>query len=148
MKKDRLAATCLVLVASGTLVAGCGSTAANDFRGQVNGTLAKYQPQLKTIEARIPVDRSNPHALSADFTQIANVAFKFADDVAALNTPDNAKLPAGAFVGAERSCGKAAQQIAAAATANDTTGIRAGVAAFQACASVESSALKALNAIT
>ena len=89
---------------------------------------------------------TDPAAAVAQLDQLAATMTKFADEVEAIEPPDDQKEQAAQLVGAYRASADAATQLKEAASTGDVGAIQAAIEAFNAAQVQESEAINALNA--
>jgi hypothetical protein len=135
-----LAAT-LVLVA-----AGCGSET-NDYRGEVSKVQEKYFEQLNTLATEVSATAaSDPAAAGTALTSLAETATKLADEVAAIDPPDDKQQLADKLVGSYRSLAAASTELKDALAAQDIEGIQSAMESLTAANAEQTAAVEEFNA--
>jgi hypothetical protein len=135
-----LAAT-LVLVA-----AGCGSET-NDYRGDVSKVQEKYFEQMNALASDVSANASSdPAAAGAALTTLAETATKLADEVAAIEPPEDKQQLADQLVGSYRALASASTELKDALASNDIEGIQSAMEALNAANADQTAAVEAFNA--
>ncbi len=134
-------AAALVLVA-----AGCGSDT-NDYRGDVSKVQEKYFEQLNTLAADVTASaNSDPAAAATALTGLTETATKLADEVAAIEPPEDQQELADQLVGSYRALASASTELKDALAAEDVGGIQSAMEALVAANEQQTAAVEALNA--
>ena len=142
----RLVMLVLALAAVAIAVTACGSEA-NDYRGDVKKVQDKYLADLEKYRTSVQTAvATDPASASAQLDQLSATMTKFADEVAAIEPPDDQKEEAAQLVGAYRASADAATQLKEAAATGDGGAIQAAIEAFNMAQQQESEAINALNA--
>jgi hypothetical protein len=129
------------------ITAGCGSSATNDYRGQVKSIQQKYDGRLQTLTGRVSAELgTNSKAASADLGQLAATVTSFADAVAVVKAPTDKQVLAAKLVGAYRLLAKASLDLKSAVDANSPSQLPAVMNEFNGAVTQESSTVDALNA--
>jgi hypothetical protein len=142
----RLVMLVLALGAVAIAVTACGSEA-NDYRGEVKEVQDKYLADLEKYRTAVQTSvATDPASAVAQLDQLAATMTKFADEVEAIEPPDDQKEQAAQLVGAYRASAAAATQLKEAASTGDIPAIQEAIEAFNKAQQQESDAINALNA--
>jgi hypothetical protein len=142
----RLVMLVLALAAVAIAVTACGSEA-NDYRGEVKKVQDKYLTDLEKYRTSVQTAvATDPATAGAQLDQLSATMTKFADEVAAIEPPDDQKEEAAQLVGAYRASADAASQLKEAAATGDAAALQAAITAFNEAQKQETAAITALNA--
>ncbi len=138
------ALACLAVLA--IAVTACGSET-NDYRKDVSEIQEKYVAQLQEQATTASQNiQSDPAAASASLEQLAATSNKMADEVAAVDPPDDKQQLADQLVGAYRQLGTAALELKVAVTTGDVAKLQEAAQGFNDAQAAEASAIDAFNA--
>lgn len=142
----RLVMLVLALGAVAIAVTACGSEA-NDYRGDVKKVQDKYLADLEKTRTAVQTSvATDPAAAVAQLDQLSVTMTKFADEIEAIEPPDDQKEQAAQLVSAYRATATASTELKDAAQKGDAAGIQAAIESFNAAQQQESDAINALNA--
>src|SRR5688572_22008660 len=89
------------LAAMLVVLAGCGSSETNDYRGDVKEVQEKYFPDLQKYSTDATSNmNTDPAAASAALDQLSATAKKMSDEIKAIDAPDDKQQLADQLVGA------------------------------------------------
>jgi hypothetical protein len=138
------ALACLAVLA--IAVTACGSET-NDYRKDVSDIQEKYVAQLQEQATTASQNiQSDPAAASASLEQLAATSNRMADEVAAVDPPDDKQQLADQLVGAYRQLGTAALELKVAVTTGDVVKLQEAAQGFNDAQAAEASAIDAFNA--
>jgi hypothetical protein len=139
-----LALACLAILA--IAVSACGSET-NDYRKDVSKIQEKYVTQLQEQATTASQNiQSDPAAASASLEQLAATSSKMADEIAAVDPPDDKQQLADQLVGAYRQLGTSALELKEAVAENDIQKLQEAAQGFNDAQTAEASAIDAFNA--
>ncbi len=139
----RLGPLALILL----VVTACGSSATNDYRGQVASVQKKYEQQLTDLTTKATTDLAGDQAAAQkDLADLAAAVNAFADEVAAIQPPSDKQALADQLVQAYRTLAKAATDLKTAVAHQDQAALKTALGEFTAATSAESTAVDAFNA--
>lgn len=142
----RLVMLVIALGAVAIAVTACGSEA-NDYRGDVKKVQDKYLADLEKYRTAVQTSvATDPASAVAQLDQLSATMTKFADEVEAIEPPDDQQQQAAQLVGAYRASAAAATQLKDAASTGDLPAIQEAIEAFNKAQQQESDAITALNA--
>ena len=130
------------------VVAGCGS-AANDYRGEVADVQKEHLAAIKAEETNIQsaLESGDAEAAAASLTTVSETWTKLADEVEALEAPDETQALAAEIVGNYRGMATAADALQVAWESGDADAASAGWEAYVAAGQAADAAVEKLNKV-
>ena len=144
----RLFLALVALVAMLGLLAACGSSETNDYRGDVKEVQEKYFPDLQKYSTDATTNmNSNPTAAATALDQLSATAQKLSDEIKAIEAPDDKQQLADQLVGAYSTLATAATDLksALARETPDLEAVNAAIEGFNKAQQDESAAVDAFN---
>jgi len=133
------------LAALAIAVTACGSET-NDYRKDVSSIQEKYVEQLQQQATTASQSiQSDPTAAAASLDQLAATSNKMADEIAAVDPPDDKQALADQLVGAYRQLGTSALELKQAVATNDLAKLSEAAEGFNDAQLAEASAIEAFN---
>jgi hypothetical protein len=133
------------LAALAIAVTACGSET-NDYRKDVSSIQEKYVEQLQQQATTASQNiQSDPTAAAASLDQLAATSNKMADEIAAVDPPDDKQQLADQLVGAYRQLGTSALELKQAVATNDLAKLSEAAQGFNDAQMAEASAIEAFN---
>src|SRR5689334_3504607 len=127
----RLALALVALVAMLGLIAACGSSETNDYRGDVKEVQEKYFPDLQKYSTDATTSMSSdPAAAGTALDQLSSTAQKLSDEIKAIDPPDDKQELADQLVGAYSTLATAATDLKTALATNDIEAVNKAIEGF------------------
>jgi hypothetical protein len=136
------------LAAMLVVLAGCGSSETNDYRGDVKEVQEKYFPDLQKYSTDATSNmNTDPAAASAALDQLSATAKKMSDEIKAIDAPDDKQQLADQLVGAYSTLSSAATDLKTALASDppDLEAVNAAIEGFNKASQDESTAVNAFN---
>lgn len=136
-----------LLALAAVALTACGSSATNDYRGEIADVQKQYEQQLTDLTTKATSQMSaDPKAASASLSELATVVSQFAEDIAAVKPPADKQALADKLVGAYRTLAQASLDLKAALDEQDQTKLTKALEEFNQATADESAAIDAFNA--